>query len=196
LASLTYLALRRRALLRAGLGLAFLPAACALPPDGLPPIPDADTTTYILGPGDQVRVITVGEEAVTGLFRIDADGTVDLPLLGQLHAAGLTAAELGQAIAAALHTKRLYRDPSVSVEVAAYRTLAVLGEVNHPGQYPYQPGMNIVLAVASAGGFTYRAVDDRFTVRRSVGGKSIIGSAGPQTKLLPGDEVTVYERQF
>lgn len=196
MASLTCLALRRRALLRTGLGLALLPAACALPPDDMQPIPEADTATYLLGPGDQVRVITVGEEAVTGLFRIDADGTVDLPLLGQIHAAGLTAAELGQAIAAALHTKRLYRDPSVSVEVAAYRTLAVLGEVNRPGQYPYQPGMTVVLAVASAGGFTYRAVDDRFTVRRTIGGKAMIGSAGPHTRLLPGDEVTVYERQF
>lgn len=196
MASLTCLALRRRAVLGAGLGLALLPAACALPPDGMPPIPDADTGTYILGAGDQVRIITVGEEAVTGLFRIDADGTVDLPLLGQIRAAGLTAASLGQAIAGALHTRRLYRDPSVSVEVAAYRTLAVLGEVNHPGQYPFQPGMNVVTAVASAGGFTYRAVDDRFSVRRESAGKSIIGSAGPQTKLMPGDEVTIYERQF
>ncbi len=196
MASLTFSAVPRRRFLYAALGLAALPAACGLPPDGLPPIPDADTGLYILGPGDQVRVITVGEEAVTGLFRIDADGTVDLPLLGQVRASGLTAAELAQAIAGALHTKRLYRDPSVSVEVAAYRTLAVIGEVNRPGQYPYQPGMNVVLAVASAGGFTYRAVDDRFTIRRSIGGKSVLGSAGPQTRLLPGDELTVYERQF
>ncbi len=196
MASLTCSAVPRRAVLQAALGLSVLPAACALPPDGLPPIPDADTGLYVLGPGDQVRVITVGEEAVTGLFRIDADGTVDLPLLGQVHATGLTAAELAHAIAEALHTRRLYRDPSVSVEVASYRTLAVIGEVNRPGQYPYQPGMNVVLAVASAGGFTYRAVDDRFTVRRSIGGKPVLGSAGPQTRLLPGDELTVYERQF
>ncbi len=196
MASLLSFAAGRRTILRAALLLAACPAACSLPPDSLPPIQDADTSTYVLGPGDQVRVITVGEEAVTGLFRIDADGTVDLPLLGQVPAAGRTAAELAHAIADALHTKRLYRDPSVSVEVAAYRTLAVIGEVNRPGQYPYQPGMTVVLAVASAGGFTYRAVDDRFTVRRSIGGKTLLGSAGPQTRLLPGDVVTVYERQF
>ena len=160
------------------------------------PIPDADTATYRLGAGDQVRVITVGEEAVTGQFRIDADGTLDVPLLGQVKAAGLTAGELAHAIADQLHAQRHYRDPSVSVEVAAYRTLAVIGEVNRPGQYPYQPDMTVVLAVASAGGFTYRAVDDRFSIRRTIGGHTVEGSARPQTRLLPGDVITVYERQF
>ena len=187
----------RRALLQAALGaLLLLGVGCSLPPDDMAPIPEADTAMYHLGPGDQVRVITVGEEAVTGQFRIDADGTVDIPLLGQIKAAGLTAAELAHTIADALHTQRHYRDPSVSVEVAAYRTLAVIGEVNRPGQYPYQPDMTVVLAVASAGGFTYRAVDDRFSIRRSIDGHTVEGSAKPQTRLLPGDVVTVYERQF
>jgi hypothetical protein len=48
--------------------------------------------------------------------------------------------------------------PSVSVEIATYRPISVLGEVNHPGEYPYQPGMTMLTAVALAGGFTYRAI--------------------------------------
>jgi polysaccharide export outer membrane protein len=48
------------------------------------------------------------------------------------------------------------------VEVINYRPIFLLGEVSRPGQYPYQPAMTVVTAVAVGGGFTYRAVTDRF----------------------------------
>jgi polysaccharide export outer membrane protein len=69
-----------------------------------------------------------------------------------------TTAELERTIDAGLVRAQLIRDPSVSVEVLAYRPIFVLGEGNTPGQYAYQPGMTVVTAVAVAGGFTYRAV--------------------------------------
>ena len=171
-------------------------SGCGLPADRMAPIPPADTAVYRLGPGDQVRVITAGEETATGQFRVDADGTIAIPMLGQIQASGRTAAELSGVIAAALHAKRKLREPSVSVEVASYRGLSVIGEVNRPGQYPYQPDMTVLVAVADAGGFTYRAVDDRFSIRRNVGGHDEEGRAGPQTRLQPGDVITVYDRQF
>ena len=65
----------------------------------------------------------------------------------------------------------MLRKPSVSVEVATYRPIYVLGEVNKPGQYPYQPGMTVVSAAAVAGGFTYRAVEDYASVVRTVDGE-------------------------
>jgi len=71
----------------------------------------------------------------------------------------------------------LVHKPSVAVEIIAYRPIYVLGEVNKPGQYAYQPGMTVVTAVAVAGGFTYRAVDGYAAVVRSVEGKAVEGRA-------------------
>ena len=88
------------------------------------------------------------------------------------------------------------RNPSVAVEVIAYRPIYVLGEVNKPGQYAYQPGMTVVTAVAVAGGFTYRAVEGYAAVVRTVEGKAIEGRASRQAFVQPGDVITVFERRF
>jgi len=171
-------------------------SGCSVPPDAMAPIPDANTAVYRLGPGDEVRVITVGEDVLTGQFHVSADGMLDVPMLGPVKAAGLTAPDAAAVIAEDLRTKQHYRDPRVAVEVVAYRSMAILGEVNRPGQYPYQPGMSVITAVAAAGGFTYRAIDDRFTVTRTTDGRVVQGRASQQTQLLPGDVIMVYERQF
>jgi polysaccharide export outer membrane protein len=82
------------------------------------------------------------------------------------------------------------------VEVIAYRPVFVLGEVNKPGQYPWQPGMTVVTAVAVAGGFTYRAVDNYASVVRTVGSAAVEGKATRQSFIQPGDVVTIFERRF
>ncbi len=97
-------------------------------------------THYTLGPGDQVRIITFGEENLTGEFRVNDSGNIALPLVGAVHAAGLTSGELEAAVAAALRQGNLVHNPSVAVEVIAYRPIYVLGEVNKPGQYPLSAG--------------------------------------------------------
>ena len=56
------------------------------------------------------------------------------------------------------------REPSVAVEVEAYRPFFILGEVAAPGQYPYVPNMTVESAVAIAGGFSPRAKRDRVTL--------------------------------
>jgi polysaccharide export outer membrane protein len=162
----------------------------------LPPIPATVPGAYHLGPGDQVRIITLSEDRLTGEFRVNDSGALALPLLGTVPAAGLTTAELEQALSAALVKAQLIREPSVAVEVSSYRPIFVLGEVNKPGQYPYQPGMTVVTAVAVAGGFTYRAVEDRASIVRSIDGKAVEGRAVRQTYVQPGDVITIYERRF
>jgi len=169
---------------------------CATPWANLPPLPPTDVANYHLGPGDQVRVITVGEQQLTGDFRISDNGDIAIPFLGNVHAAGLTPMQLGDRVAAALRQSRLFKNPSVSVEVMAYRPIFVLGEVNKPGEYPYQPGETVIASVAVAGGFTYRAVTDVFSVVRTTSGAAVEGRATRQTFLQPGDVITVYERRF
>jgi polysaccharide export outer membrane protein len=71
--------------------------------------------------------------------------------------------------------------------------------VNHPGQYPYQPGMTMLDAVALAGGFTYRAVTSYATDVRTLGsngGQVVKGKIRNDSRLEPGDVVTILERYF
>jgi len=171
-------------------------SACAGPGGDLPPLPPAAPADYSLGPGDQVRIITFGEENLTGEFRVNDGGNVALPLIGSVHAAQLTAAGLEASVGAALRRARLVRDPSVAVEVIAYRPIYVLGEVNKPGQFAYQPGMTVVTAVAVAGGFTYRAVEAYAAVQRIIEGKAFEGRASRQSYVQPGDVITIFERRF
>jgi polysaccharide export outer membrane protein len=171
-------------------------AGCAGPDSTLPRIGDADTTVYHLGPGDQIRVLTFGDQELSGQFRLDAAGDITMPLLGTIHAAGMTEHDLEAAVGAQLKQLDLFKKPSVSVEILNYRPIFVLGEVARPGQYPYQPGMTMLTAVAVAGGFTYRAVVDKFSVVRAVDGHKIEGLAKRQTSVEPGDVVSIYERTF
>jgi polysaccharide biosynthesis/export protein len=169
---------------------------CSRPAGGLPPIEDPVAGEYHLGPGDQVRIITFGEEQLTGEFRVDASGDIALPLVGNVHAAGKTPLQLEAATKDVLMRSRLYKNPSVSVEVVNYRPVFILGEVTKPGQYPYQPGMTVLTAVAVGGGFTYRAVDNVFSIVRTLDGKTTEGRAGRETLVQPGDVITIYERRF
>jgi polysaccharide biosynthesis/export protein len=171
-------------------------AGCGGPGSGLPMLPATSPTAYNLGPGDQVRIITFGEETLTGEFRVNDSGSIALPLVGAVHAAGLTSAELETSVASALQRGNLVRNPSVAVEVIAYRPIYVLGEVNKPGQYAYQPGMTVVTAVAVGGGFTYRAIEGYAAIVRTVEGKAIEGKATRQSYIQPGDVITIFERRF
>lgn len=171
-------------------------AACAAPGAGLPPLPPAETGDYLLGPGDRVRIITFGDQQLTGEFRVSDSGFIAVPLLGNVRAGGLTPRQLERQVAMALSQAKLFKNPSVSVEVVAYRPIFVLGEVSRPGQYPYQPGMTVVTAAAVAGGFTYRAVEKIFSVVRTTNGRAIEARADRQSFLQPGDVLTVYERYF
>ena len=173
-------------------------AGCA-PGAGLPPLPPASDAGYVLGPSDQLRVITYDEPQLTNTFTVGDNGAIAFPLIGSVHAGGMTANGVASAISAALVDKKLLREPSISVEVTQYRPIFVLGEVTHPGQYPYQPGMTTLSAVALAGGFTYRAITGYAGDVRSQGeqaGHALEGKIGRSTYLQPGDVVTIYERYF
>jgi polysaccharide biosynthesis/export protein len=178
--------------------LAALPLFGCEPGSGLPPLPEYHVQAYRLGGGDQVRIITFGEDQLTGQFRINDQGDIALPLLGGVHAAGYTTTQFGDRIARELRDHQLLKDPSVSVEVQAYRPVFVLGEVAKPGEYPFQPGMTVLTAVAIAGGFTYRAVQGYASVTRTTEqqGKAQEGKASPQDFVAPGDVIKVFERRF
>lgn len=172
-------------------------AACSAPGSRLPRLPDATQTAYRLGPEDRVRVTVFNDPRLTGEFRVTDSGTVALPLVGSLQAAGKTPAELERAVEAEMRRKGLFRDPSVAVEVLTYRPIFVLGLVDRGGQFPYQPGMTVLQAVALAGGFNYRAIQDYVSITRiGEDGRAREYRAGREALVQPGDTINVFERRF
>jgi polysaccharide export outer membrane protein len=182
--------------IRAGMAAACLLLAACSPGSGLPPLPATQAGPYRLGVGDEMRIITFGEERLTGQFRVNDRGEVAIPLLGTVQANGLTTTELEHNIARQLVVKKVLLDPSVSVEVLGYRPVFILGEVSKPGQYPYQPGMTVLTAVAVAGGFTYRAETDYASILRTTDTHAVEGRVPRGTEVRPGDVIDVFERYF
>ena len=152
-------------------------------------------TSYHLDAGDKLRVVVYGQEGLTNTYAIDAGGSITLPLIGAVPARGRTPAGLAAEIAAKLRGGFI-RDPSVAVEIEAYRPFFILGEVAAPGQYPYVPNMTVESAVAIAGGFSPRARRDRVTVTHTDGSGTARYVVPPGTALSPGDTVLVGERWF
>lgn len=153
-----------------------------------------ETTTYRLGSGDKLRVTVFGEEDLSGEFDVTGAGKISLPLIGQVQAAGLTVEETEEAIAAKLREGYL-TNPKVNVEVLNYRPFYIMGEVNKPGEYPYSNAMTVLNAVAVAGGFTYRANEDKVFITRNKG-QETEHRIDPTVRVLPGDVVRIPERFF
>ena len=181
---------------RSLIGTAFAGLAACTPGKTLTPLPEYRPTTYRLGPGDQLRVLVFGEDQLTGEFRVDDQGRIAMPLIGSVEAAGRSPKELETDVAGALSRGDYLKTPRVTVEVTAYRPIFVLGEVSKPGQYPYQPGMTFLTAVAVAGGFTYRAVEEYGSIVRTVENRAVTGRIDQRSFLAPGDVVQVLERYF
>jgi len=128
-------------------------------------------------------------------FAVDGAGNVAMPLIGLVHAQGLTTAELASSLEARLRGGYL-REPKVSVEVEAFRPFFVLGEVGSSGQYPFVNGMTAQTAVAIAGGFSPRGAQDGVDVTRNIDGKTATAYVPLNFPIRPGDTVTVRERFF
>ena len=150
---------------------------------------------YRLASGDRLRVIVFGQENLTNSFAVDGAGNVAMPLIGLVHAQGLTTAELASSLEARLRGGYL-REPKVSVEVEAFRPFFVLGEVGSSGQYPFVNGMTAQTAVAIAGGFSPRGAQDGVDVTRNIDGKTATAYVPLNFPIRPGDTVTVRERFF
>ncbi len=153
------------------------------------------TGTYPLGPNDRVRVKVYGEPEITGEYEVDINGQISVPLAGHIEAEGLTTKQLERAIASAL-AKGIVRDPRVNVEVALYRPYYILGEVKKSGEYPYRLGLTVLDAIASAGGFTYRANESKVYLRRAGANSEEAISLDSPVPVFPGDNIRIPERYF
>ena len=159
------------------------------------PMPVRYEAAYHLDAGDRLRVVVYGQEGLTNTYAIDAGGSITMPLIGSVPARGRTTAGLAAAISAKLRAGFI-RDPSVAVEIEAYRPFFILGEVAAPGQYPYVPNMTVESAVAIAGGYSPRARRDSVTVTHPDASGPARFVVPPGSPVSPGDTVLVSERWF
>ena len=151
--------------------------------------------SYTLDSGDRLRVVVFGQEGLSASYSVDTSGRITMPLIGAVHARGMTPAGLQQAIAAKLKNG-FVREPHVAVEVEIYRPFFILGEVTLPGQYPYVPNRTVETAVAIAGGYTPRAFKYKIEISRQVNGLTEKRVVSPNYPVRPGETVHIAERWF
>jgi protein involved in polysaccharide export with SLBB domain len=146
--------------------------------------------------GDQLKVIVFGEDALSGIYEISPSGTITMPLVGAVPAAGRTTSEIAQALTRAYASGKFLEEPKISVSVISYRPFYIFGEVLTPGRYPYASGLNVLTAVATAGGFTYRASRTSVLIRHPGDQVWQEYSLAAPILIQPGDLIRVPERYF
>jgi protein involved in polysaccharide export with SLBB domain len=136
-----------------------------------------DGAGYRLDAGDNLRIKVFDWRSATGEvhewtglngeYEIGADGTVSMPLLGAVKAAGETTDQLADAVATQLQSRLgLTIRPQASIEIREYRPFFILGDVNKPGAYPYRPGLTVLQAISVSGG-RYRVNDPALLLNAS-----------------------------
>ena len=149
---------------------------------------------YPIGPGDVVQVsVPRIEELRDRTERISGDGTLTLPLLGTVQAAGLTEEQLRATLRERL--SKYMRRPQIDVFVKEYqsRQVAVIGSVKTPRRITLTtPNETILDAISAAGGLTNDAGDKVFLipVRKNNNrdpGLSQVAFSQPQTQLEEQD---------
>ncbi|ALL14890.1 polysaccharide biosynthesis/export family protein [Caulobacter henricii] len=183
------------ALVLATLGAVPAQARRAQPPAAAAPPAIAQDGAYLLGSSDKVRVTVYGEPTLSGEFFVTGSGVVSLPLIGEVKAAGLSLSQFQQAVQSSLSDGYL-KDPRVSAEVLTFRPFYILGEVSKPGTYPYTSGLTVMNAVATAGGYTYRADKKQVFVKRNGATEEQKLALDPTVTVAPGDTIRIGERFF
>ena len=189
------------------------------PTAALPPAVSAPTSNigvsapagYILSPNDQVAVEVFGEDDLRANGRLNGEGNLSVPLLGSVHLAGLTLTQAASKLTG-FYARDYLVNPKVNVMLVGYakRRFSVLGQVNRPGSYEMPDGspggIDLLEAIAMAGGYTRIAAPERVSVRRQTAGggdqifkvnaKRFTRGSGGSFRVEPGDTVTVGESIF
>ena len=146
----------------------------------VPPAGAADTAMqatgqdYTIGPGDVLEVSVWKEESLTKLRTVLPDGKITFPLIGEVTAGGRTVAELKKEIETRL--ARFVPDPVLSVGVQQMNSLMiyVVGRVNNPGRFVLNTTVDVLQALAMAGGLNSFASRGQIKVFRKQDGKTKI----------------------
>ena len=160
--------------------------------------PDPAVRAYVptrIQSGDRIKVTVYGEDSLNGVYDVDPSGNLSIPLAGTIRAAGRTKADLQREITAKYHNEYL-QNPKVTVDIVEFRPFYVMGEVEHPGPFPYKGNISVLRAITMAGGLTYRG--DRSTVLIQHPGEKIWTEYALAAGVMvgPGHVIRIPERYF
>ena len=155
-----------------------------------------------LGPGDSVNVQVYGQPDLSTTQYVGDDGTLSIPLAGTVQVGGLSPAQAGSRVEAALKSAKILVDPHVTITVSQTRSqrVSVLGQVGTPGRYPIESNTSILDLLAQAGGVTAGGSDIVYVLRQDKDGKEVrypvdlkglANGAVPTLTLQGGDSVFV-----
>jgi polysaccharide export outer membrane protein len=166
------------------------------------PIAATTDPAYVIGPEDVLDISVWKEPDVSRVVPVRPDGRISLPLINDVQAAGLSPQQLAGSVSEKL--KKYLNGPQVTVIVTAINSqrVFVVGEVLRAGAFPMLPGMTVLQALSSAGGFTTFADVKKIHVVRLRNGKQIeipfnyrdvlkSENSGQNVKLEPGDTIVV-----
>lgn len=127
----------------------------------------AETGPYRVNPGDILLVYVWNEKDLSQEVLVRPDGTISIPLAGQVQAGGLPVPEIEKNLTAAL-SKFMKDQPTVNVTIkqTAGNIIYVLGKVNRPGQFPINQPTDVMQALAMAGGLNAFAAENSINILR------------------------------
>ena len=169
----------------------------------------ADKSSYLIRSGDMVEVRVYQEEDLNTKTRVDEEWTLVLPLIGRVPVRGLTT-ELARKAISDRYEADYLNHPQVMVLVAEFapRRFVMMGQVARPGVYeiPSSERLNLLQAIAMAGGYTKIADPTKVRIRRSTekgeeilrfNAKALATGGGGEVPLVSSeDNITVGESAF
>ncbi|MEO5727667.1 MAG: polysaccharide biosynthesis/export family protein [Byssovorax sp.] len=134
----------------------------------------APESIYLIAAGDQLNIRVYDQDAISTRSRVGPDGTIALPLIGEIAAQGQRPAALARQIESRLKPFIVAPSVAITVEEAQSVKISVVGEVAHPGVFVINPGAGVVQALALAGGITEFADRDSIYVLRAHAAKGAL----------------------
>lgn len=150
---------------------------------------------YRLGPGDVIQINVINDKSASGEFQIDGQGEVNLPYIGKVRVEYLTLSEAEKKITD-IFSDGYYYDPQVTLRIIEFRPFFLIGEIESPGKYQFVENLTVLKAVASAGGFTYRANKKEIKIIRNLKGQPYAFYGDRFSPVMPGDVIEIKERLF
>lgn len=163
--------------------------------------PTKEEAAYRLGPEDQLRISVWDNKELTLDLVVRPDGKISMPLIQDVVAQGLTAAQLAEDIRKKLAAYIVNPEVTVIVLQVNAPKYYLIGYVNRPGTYPLRGDVSVLQSLALAGGFTQFASPRSIKLIRNAGGRQeirkinyydMIDEGGKGNYMLqPGDTIVV-----
>ena len=151
---------------------------------------------YRVAPGDRLRVTVLSDTELSGEYEVDSTGMISPRMAGRVIVLGMSMPEIETMLAERYRSGGYLRNPRLSVDLVSRRPFYIVGEITRAGSFPYVSGINVLQAIAIAGGYTRRASKTRITIQRFNAQQGQEETVTEDSPVGPGDIIRVPERWF